>query len=80
LTKRFGGVAALMGAGLEVDAGQQRPRVRRASGFYGSDAHVSRDFVCPIEWEPDGEEHFHMRRRCGACGVWRQARVSDAEA
>jgi hypothetical protein len=30
--------------------------------------------------DADGEEHFRMWLRCGACDVWREVCVSDAEA
>lgn len=36
--------------------------------------------VCPIEWEPDGAEHWMIQLHCGACDVWRDARVTNAEA
>jgi hypothetical protein len=37
-------------------------------------------FMCPIEWETDGDEHWLMRLRCGECGIWRRARATNAEA
>ena len=39
-----------------------------------------RGFVCPIDWEPDGEDHWRIDLRCGQCGVGRRVRVTDAEA
>jgi hypothetical protein len=29
--------------------------------------------VCPIDWEPEGDEHWSIDLRCGDCGhVWNQ--------
>lgn len=38
------------------------------------------DFVHPVEWSPEGDEHWWMLLRCGACGTSREATVPDAEA
>jgi len=38
------------------------------------------DFVHPVEWSPEGEEHWWMLLRCGACGSSREATVPDSEA
>jgi len=38
------------------------------------------DFVCPIEWEPAGPDHWLITLHCGECAVWRNARVTNAEA
>jgi transcription elongation factor Elf1 len=37
-------------------------------------------FVCPMEWETDGDEHWLIELRCGECGAWRETRVTNAEA
>jgi hypothetical protein len=37
-------------------------------------------FVCPMEWETAGEEHWRMQLRCGACGAWREVLVTNDEA
>ena len=36
--------------------------------------------ICPIEWEPDGADHWRIQLRCGECDVWRSVRVTNAEA
>jgi hypothetical protein len=35
------------------------------------------DFVNPVDWEPDGDTHWWMLLRCGACGTWREATVTN---
>jgi len=40
----------------------------------------AREFVCPVEWEIDGEEHWTIQLRCGACDTWWERRVTNAEA
>jgi hypothetical protein len=37
-------------------------------------------FVCPMEWETAGEEHWRIELRCGACGSWREELVTNEEA
>jgi hypothetical protein len=37
-------------------------------------------FVCPMEWETDGAEHWRIRLHCGDCDRWRDVRVTNAEA
>ena len=39
-----------------------------------------RDFMCPIEWETVGDEHWLIHSRCGECGAWRSEVVTNAEA
>ena len=39
-----------------------------------------KDFVQPVSWEPDGEEHWWMFLRCGECGMSREVSVSNADA
>jgi hypothetical protein len=39
-----------------------------------------RAFVCPIDWESDGDAYWLINLRCGQCGVGRRVRVTDAEA
>jgi hypothetical protein len=29
--------------------------------------------LCPIDWDPVDDEHWHIEARCGACGVWHGA-------
>jgi hypothetical protein len=36
--------------------------------------------VCPIEWDTDGPDHWVIQLHCGECDVWRDARVTNAEA
>lgn len=38
------------------------------------------DFVHPVEWSPEGDEHWWILLRCGACGTSRETTVPDAEA
>jgi hypothetical protein len=35
------------------------------------------DFVNPVDWEPEGDSHWWMLLRCGACDTWREATVSN---
>jgi hypothetical protein len=37
-------------------------------------------FVCPMEWETAGEEHWRIQLRCGACETWREVLATNAEA
>jgi hypothetical protein len=38
------------------------------------------EFVHPVEWSPDGDEHWWMLLRCGSCGTTREETVPDADA
>jgi hypothetical protein len=37
-------------------------------------------FVCPVAWETDGDEHWLIVLRCGACDTWRDVRATNAHA
>jgi hypothetical protein len=36
--------------------------------------------VCPMDWEPHDESHWHIDLRCGECGHWWDAVVEDSRA
>lgn len=59
------------------------PRIRRPSrralGLHRCAACGS-PFVCPIEWEADGPDHWLIQLHCGGCDVWRDVRATNAEA
>lgn len=38
------------------------------------------DFLCPIDWEPDGKEYWAIEARCGACGLWHFLHLTNAQA
>jgi hypothetical protein len=38
------------------------------------------DFVHPVDWEPQGSDHWWMLLRCGNCGHLHHAVVSEAAA
>lgn len=38
------------------------------------------DFVNPVEWETEGDDHWRMLLRCGSCGVSREVTVTHDEA
>lgn len=38
------------------------------------------DFVHPVDWSPDGTDHWQMLLRCGACHVRREEIVSNLDA
>jgi hypothetical protein len=38
------------------------------------------DFVHPVEWSPEGDHHWWMLLRCGACGSSREEMVPDLDA
>ena len=38
------------------------------------------DFVNPVSWHEQSETRWWIRLRCGACGLVRDAEVSDEEA
>ena len=40
----------------------------------------ARDFVNPVDWEPVGPERSRILLRCGECGTWRDATVTNAVA
>lgn len=69
------------------------PRIRRRSRLAaaarrlaGTDPGLHRcpacwtTFVCPVEWEIDGPEHWRIRLHCGECDVWRDVRATNEEA
>lgn len=37
-------------------------------------------FMCPIEWETAGDEHWLIALRCGECGAWREQLATNDEA
>jgi hypothetical protein len=39
-----------------------------------------RHFMCPIEWDTDGEEHWQIASRCGECGSWQEQLVTNEQA
>ena len=57
-----------------------------ARGLVGSDAGPHRcldcgqPFMCPLEWDTVGEEHWLIHSRCGECGAWRSEVLTNAEA
>jgi hypothetical protein len=38
------------------------------------------DFVYPVHWHPEDDEHWWMLLRCGGCGERRQVTLPDIEA
>ena len=36
--------------------------------------------ISPIKWEPDGADHWRMQLHCAECDMWRDVRVTNAEA
>ena len=36
--------------------------------------------MCLMDWEPAGELHWLIGLRCGECGAWREALVTNEEA
>ena len=40
-----------------------------------ADCHA--DYVHPVEWNEDGDEHWWMRLRCGECRAEREVTVPD---
>jgi len=65
---RFRRVAAAARRVIAADAGPHRC------------LQCGRDFMCPIEWDTVGEEHWLIHSRCGECGAWRSEVVTNAEA
>jgi transcription elongation factor Elf1 len=57
----------------------RRPTTPRDTGLSNCVA-CGRDFVSPIEWEPEGKDRWWMYIRCGECGVSREVTVSNAVA
>ncbi|HEY6888237.1 MAG TPA: hypothetical protein VI300_10670, partial [Solirubrobacter sp.] len=39
-----------------------------------------RPFMCPIEWETAGEDHWLIASRCGECGAWHSELATNEEA
>jgi hypothetical protein len=39
-----------------------------------------RDFVQPLDWEPEGPDRWWMLLRCAECGVSREVVISNEEA
>jgi hypothetical protein len=39
-----------------------------------------RAYMCPIEWETAGEEHWLIASRCGECGAWHEQLATNDEA
>jgi transcription elongation factor Elf1 len=37
-------------------------------------------FVCPVEWDTDGDHHWLIQLRCAACEIRRDVRVTNAQA
>ena len=37
-------------------------------------------FACPIEWEADGDDHWLITLRCGACDTWCDLRATNEQA
>jgi hypothetical protein len=42
--------------------------------------HCGGAFVCPIEWEPADEESWRITCRCGSCGAWHEAQLTNTQA
>jgi hypothetical protein len=57
----------------------RRSAAREDSGL-STCAACGRDFVNPVEWEPDGEDRWWMHLRCGGCGTEREVTVGNAVA
>src|SRR5688572_27376663 len=37
-------------------------------------------FVCPMDWNPDGETGWRIETRCGECGAWEDLWLSNQQA
>jgi hypothetical protein len=37
-------------------------------------------FMCPMEWDVVGEDHWLIAARCGECGAWREDLVTNGAA
>jgi hypothetical protein len=56
---------------------------RRASGRNAGSHRCpdcGRPFVCPIEWETAGDDHWRISTRCGECGAWHEQLLSNEDA
>jgi hypothetical protein len=76
-----------MAAVYEIPRSRRRSRIATAARrFIGGLDGLHHCVVCgstcisPIEWEPDGADHWRMQLRCAECDVWRDVRVTNAEA
>src|SRR3954468_4492057 len=83
-----------MGTWMRCHSGMSsQPKQRRLSRLAAAARRVTRSgdglercrecgraFMCPIEWETVGEEHWLIASRCGACGAWREDVVTNEEA
>ena len=38
------------------------------------------DFLCPMDWEPNGNEFWAIEARCGDCGMWHALQLTNAQA
>ena len=56
-----------------------RNRLRRADAVRRCPSCGS-DFPCPMHWEPAGDEHWWVRLRCGDCGHWYEATITNERA
>lgn len=56
---------------------------RRVVGA-GDDLHrcpdCGRPFMCPLDWETVGQDHWFIESRCGECGAWRAEIVTNERA
>jgi hypothetical protein len=48
-------------------------------GLHGCPA-CGQSFICPVAWETDGDDHWLIALRCGACDTWREVRATNAQA
>jgi hypothetical protein len=39
-----------------------------------------RAYMCPMEWETAGDEHWLIASRCGECGAWHEQLATNDEA
>ena len=39
-----------------------------------------RAYMCPIEWETAGDDHWLIASRCGECGAWHEQLATNEEA
>ena len=52
-------------------------RAGPAAGGLNVCAACHEDYVHPLEWHEDGDTHWWMRLRCGACRAEREVTVTD---
>jgi hypothetical protein len=69
-TVRGGGMADMRNALVNLFRRARGWRCGRCGG----------DFLCPMEWEPDGKERWAIEARCGACGTWHSLQLTNAQA